>query len=325
MSSDPADFSRQHFKSPDIVDNDWLAWFREEFSRNYSKIETTPEDSVPFALHGVGRALPDVYIYRGTCSPSRSRNMAELAADDDPAISIGISGDMSFQLGDKEVALEPGKAVVVQNDAPIVMAQHSTSSFLSIRLRRRLLAPLVKDLSSLQNIPQITNQQVLRLLLGYVSALEREEAISRPETQHLVTTHIHELAALAIGATRDAEDFSESRGKRAGRIAAIKTDILTNLTSPRLSVTAVAARHNLTPRYVQMLFEAEGVTFSEFVLEQRLASAHRMLGDPSRIGQSVQTIALSTGFSDLSYFNRTFRRRFGVTPSDVRRTAREPR
>lgn len=323
MPSNPPDFSRQHFKTPDVVDNDWLAWFREEFSRNYSKIETTPKDDVPFALNGVGRALPDVYIYRGTCSPSRSRNMAELTADDDPVISVGISGDMALQLGDKEVILEPGKAIVLQNDAPVVMTQHSVGSFLSIRLRRRLLAPLVKDLSSLQNLPQIVDQQALRLLLGYVNALEREETISSPELQHLVTTGIHELAALAIGATRDTEESSENRGKRAGRMAAIKTDIFANLTSPRLSVAAVAARHGLTARYVQMLFEADGITFSEFVLQQRLASAYRMLSDPRHAGRAIHDIALQAGFGDLSYFNRSFRRRFGMTPSDARKLSTE--
>jgi AraC-like DNA-binding protein len=32
----------------------------------------------------------------------------------------------------------------------------------------------------------------------------------------------------------------------------------------------------------------------------------------------VSSVAFEVGFGDLSYFNRTFRRRFGATPSDVR-------
>jgi AraC-like DNA-binding protein len=35
----------------------------------------------------------------------------------------------------------------------------------------------------------------------------------------------------------------------------------------------------------------------------------------------IATIALDAGFGDLSYFNRTFRRRFGVAPSELRAAA----
>ena len=80
----------------------------------------------------------------------------------------------------------------------------------------------------------------------------------------------------------------------------------------------MAARQRVTPRYVQLLFESEGTTFSQFVLEQRLARAHRMLGDPRCAAWTIIAIAFTAGFGDVSYFNRAFRRRYGATPSDVR-------
>ena len=42
-----------------------------------------------------------------------------------------------------------------------------------------------------------------------------------------------------------------------------------------LSVAEVAQRHRMTPRYMHKLFENEGLTFSSFVRDQRLARAHR--------------------------------------------------
>lgn len=48
------------------------------------------------------------------------------------------------------------------------------------------------------------------------------------------------------------------------------------------------------------------------------AVAHRMLRDPLLASRRISTIAFDIGFSDLSYFNRTFRRAFGVTPSHPR-------
>jgi AraC-like DNA-binding protein len=43
-----------------------------------------------------------------------------------------------------------------------------------------------------------------------------------------------------------------------------------------------------------------------------------MLSDPRLGKRPVSAIAYDVGFRDLSYFNRTFRRRYGATPTDVR-------
>ena len=63
------------------------------------------------------------------------------------------------------------------------------------------------------------------------------------------------------------------------------------------------------------------MTFSQFVRGQRLACACRMLGDPLHTHWSITAIAFEAGFNDLSYFDRSFRRRYAASPSDVRRAA----
>jgi AraC-like DNA-binding protein len=44
--------------------------------------------------------------------------------------------------------------------------------------------------------------------------------------------------------------------------------------------------------------------------------------DPRYAGRSISAVTYEAGFGDLSYFNRTFRRRCGATPSNVREVAR---
>jgi len=137
-----------------------------------------------------------------------------------------------------------------------------------------------------------------------------------------VASHLTDLVALALGATGDSAEVARGRGLRAARLSAIKADIVANLAGPDLAIAAVAARHGVTPRYVGMLFESEGSSFTDFVLEQRLYRAHRMIADPRHADRMISAIAFASGFGDLSYFNRTFRRRFGMTPSEVRARAR---
>jgi AraC-like DNA-binding protein len=42
-------------------------------------------------------------------------------------------------------------------------------------------------------------------------------------------------------------------------------------------------------------------------------------------GWGISAIAYDAGFGDVSYFNRTFRRPYGVTPSEVREAAQRPK
>ena len=67
-----------------------------------------------------------------------------------------------------------------------------------------------------------------------------------------------------------------------------------------------------------MLFEEDGATFTDYALEQRLIAAHRMLSDARLRHLTIGAIAYQAGFGDLSHFNRSFRRRFGATPSEIR-------
>ncbi|WP_421929474.1 helix-turn-helix domain-containing protein [Neoaquamicrobium sediminum] len=73
---------------------------------------------------------------------------------------------------------------------------------------------------------------------------------------------------------------------------------------------------------MRSLFETEGTSFGDFVATRRLALAHRMLSDPCNATSSIASIALATGFGDLSWFNVRFRRAYGMTPKDVRALAR---
>src|SRR5882762_3847584 len=187
---------------------------------------------------------------------------------------------------------------------------------------KRKLSSLVAGLDAAYGRPIPADNPALRLLTHYIGIIEETESLAAPDLRRQAVTHIHDLMALAIGATRDAADIAKSWGARAARLRAIKEDIATRLDQPDLSAATIAVRHRIKPRWVQRLFESEGTTFTEYVLAQRLVRAHRLLTDPLYVNQKVSTIALDSGFGDLSYFNRAFRRCYGMTPSELRPAAR---
>jgi AraC-like DNA-binding protein len=280
------------------------------------ELEIAPETQPTFNITTL--PLLGVTVVNNSAPQMIVRNLVARAPDDDLLVGLPAMGQVSVKNGGDQLALGNTRMMLVAADVQHEVEYLTPADGFALRVKRSLMEPLVPNVSDLVNKPFDRNSAAVRLLLSYVRAIDAEEEITSPEMAHAVSAHICDLLALALGPSRDAAAVANSRGVRAARLAAIKTDVRENLVEPSLSAAVVAERHGVTPRYVHMLFELEGVTFSEHVVGQRLSRAHRMLTDPRFVHQSINSIALGVGFGDLSYFNRRFRRRFGLTPSDVR-------
>jgi AraC-like DNA-binding protein len=160
------------------------------------------------------------------------------------------------------------------------------------------------------------------LLTRYVDIVREDVEATDTELRRRVSDHILDLAALALGANGDYAEIARRRSATAARLAAIKSDILHALGRSDLSTEMIALRHGISPRYVRKLFEQSGSSFSDFVLAERLARAKRMLADKRCAHLNIAQIAHESGFGDVSYFHRIFRRHFGATPAELRDTAR---
>jgi len=303
-------------------------WKRGKMFREYVHNRIVNLDSCPLGredndLEGVGMILPDLGAVSVRMPPIRVARTRETMRDGNDNLRLvmllrAASSAPADHLG-RELTVEPGSAVVLSNcDLNAITFTASQSRMISLNLARKTLRPLLRDFDAV--LAHTIPKQIapLGLLAAYIEAFLGEPAQPTPEFAQLAVSHIYDLAALAMGATRDAAEIAKNRGLAAARLRAIKSDIAANLSRDHLSVVDIALRQRVTPRYVQLLFESEGTTFTEYVRNARLNRAHRMLMDPRLADRSIGAIAFDAGFSDLSYFNKAFRRRFGGTPSDVR-------
>ena len=159
---------------------------------------------------------------------------------------------------------------------------------------------------------------VTRLLHTALDAHHRLDEVNHPEAELLLGQYLADLVALAIGPSRDGAHLAEVRGLKAARLQAVLDHISRNFSHAGFSAADVAGRLGVSGRYVHLLLEETGASFSEHVLERRLTYAYDLLTNPGRLATRIGDIAFECGFSDLSHFNRSFRQRFGCTPSDAR-------
>lgn len=292
---------------------------REFFQRLGVRYDVSATGTEPVGIDLTLRRFPGVQFSSGRLQGAHYVRRRE---SNDPAEDVGLvvssKGRMFLGQCGREIVLDSGEATLVRFTETLDSAHRAPGDMLVMRIPRLQLAPRLTDPDDcvLRRIPRST--PALKLLTGYVNLVECERVPASEDMQHLIVPHCYDLAAVAIGATRDAVELAQGRGLRAARLLAIKQDIAGQLDRADLSVAALSVRHGCTPRFIQRLFESEGTTFTDYVLAQRLASAHRLLTDPRHAAEKISSIAVDVGFGDLSYFNRAFRRRYGETPSGIR-------
>src|SRR6478736_8665952 len=318
MLMNPDGFSTVRFSTADLPEKDRVAMWREHYGRMAMKLDIEPINDAPLECAILIRVLPGVQIMSTAMSPSRITRTREFLADGngDLTFIINQSGSVVTQSRGRDVVLREGDAVLMSTGEVKVFDRPVHGGSLSFRIPRSILSAIVPDVDDvvMQLIPQKT--EALKLLAGYAAPLFNDIALATPEFRRTAVNHLHDLVALALGAARDG--VAAGHAIPAARLRMAKSYIVENSSRRELSVGAVAAHLGLTPRNLQRLFESEGTTFSEFLLLQRLSRAHRMLTEPRLAQNPVGSIAYDAGFGDLSYFNRSFKRRFGMTPRDVR-------
>jgi AraC-like DNA-binding protein len=316
MTSD--DLLSLHISTSAFPAKDATEAFREIFAKAILQIEMEPLGGQELEVDMVLRGLPDFGMATGWSSPGRYPHTKNLIDSDDIVFVAIHEGHSAFTQRSRTMTLQAGEVVMTSIGEPATFSIPVKTNVTNLRFKRALLSPYLVNLDDALSQPKLRQSPALDLLLNYMNVLKDSDALATPELRRSVVAHMHDLAALAIGATRDGKEIAQGRGLRAARLHAIKTYILENLGMPNLTLGNVALRSGISPRYVNLLFESEGMTFSEFVIGQRLEWANRILANPRHAERTISSIAFEAGFSDLSYFNRTYRRRFGMTPSDAR-------
>lgn len=326
MSSNGAGFQPLHLSTDHLPPQHRVDVWREVFGRGVLRLDIEPLPGVPFSSDLKVYPLPGLTLVSAAMSGMREQRTRELVSDGNDAIGLAVNlyGPFIASRGGQDVTLRQGDAILASCAELGTFTRPSLGRAIGFCVPRAALATLIPNVEDMlaRAIPH--GAGALSLLSSYIATLVDDPALATPELQHLAVTHIYDLVALTLGATRDIAALAEGRGARAARLRAIKTDIDKNIGRRNLTLDALAARHRITPRYIQKLFADEGTSFTEFVLGQRLVRAHRLLIDPRFADRPVSAIAFEAGFGDLSYFNRAFRRIYGATPSGVREGARKP-
>src|SRR4051794_19091141 len=260
-----ADCTVVRFSTADYPPRERLEACREIYGRTLSRRDIEPLPDEPFHTEATMRRMPGLGIVTARRSAAIYRLRREFIDSDDVVVTVGLTSCSEAHQFGRTFSMSRGEASVLTASEPAFLNVPTYGEYINVRAPRRAMSQLVAGLDAAYGRPIPAESPALRLLTGYIGILDETEACATPDLRRQVVAHVHDLMALAIGATQDAAEIARNRGARAARLRAIKQDIANRLDRPDLSVAALAARHRIKPRWVQRLFESDSTTFTDYV------------------------------------------------------------
>ncbi|MBB6672254.1 helix-turn-helix domain-containing protein [Cohnella nanjingensis] len=124
------------------------------------------------------------------------------------------------------------------------------------------------------------------------------------------------LETLTLIRDPDESASSDSAGSRDSLVKKVEV-YLEDFQGDRLNVADLAASLHMSYGHLARLYKKRtGITLIERMNRIRLEKACELLGQPDLL---IKEVAERSGFPDLSYFSKVFKRRYGVSPQAYRK------
>jgi AraC-like DNA-binding protein len=301
------------------------AW-REGICRGFCRLDVGPADDDYIDCHNEFILLRPIAIATPKGTSARFARTRDLLKDgcDDLVLIFATRGNVRVTQGSKAIDLTAGQMCLTEMNIAGAVDLNQAGGFTTTRFPRSLLLQVAPSAET-QLARALGHDRALSAMIERYSLLCSEVAGELDATgQQAAAQHLSDLVGHFIETGAEQKKVLP-RGLSIARLNLLKADVLRNLDRSNLTIETVARANGLSGRQAQRMFALSGTTFTDFVLEQRLLLARRLLLHESTDYRKVSDIALSVGFNDLSYFNRSFKRRFGVTPSDIKTEARAER
>ncbi|HYS84511.1 MAG TPA: AraC family transcriptional regulator [Bradyrhizobium sp.] len=295
--------------------------FAELFEHFSNTGELDPAPDVPFraAMNSIHIGTTMLGRCDGTFTTVRRERRQVVETNDDRYCLARNTGNRDAQVlhRGREFTMRPGSMVLLKLDEPFFSADGaSRKRFTNVHLPMATLKAMVADVDDMVG-RELEPGGALSLAMDYSDLLLRNPA-AVDEAGMAISAHLTDLVSLGLGARGDLAVAARRGGLRAVRLKAVLTILEKRFAEPDFSAHKLAAAAGLSERYVNELLYEAGASFTTRLTELRLRQAADLLTRAGGGAGRISDIAFDCGFNDLSYFNRCFRRRFGLTPSAAR-------
>jgi AraC-like DNA-binding protein len=232
-------------------------------------------------------------------------------------IQLYEKGDMLWETDSGPMSFPKDGLVVFDLAQPMVSKTNNFAN-ISLFIPRLMLEDQLKSAGD-QHLRVLTGREpMVQLLRDHMISLKKlSSRITARQAVEIAPATVG-LAAACLNAAISPDSPHQASGIVFAQITKARRFVEANITNPNLSVEAICIEVGVSRSKLYELFESFG-GIARYVRERRLRRALLALTDATTCHHSIYDIALASGYTNDAAFVRAFRRRYGLTPKDVRR------
>lgn len=228
-----------------------------------------------------------------------------------------LEGRATIQQAEKSYVMEPGDLALMTGGLPYSIEYEQSSRRIIVRIPHDVFKQRLTRCEETEIIGHLPNEGLGKVVNELLKSVAFESESLNVTEQFTLTQSLLELTGALTRALIN-PDTLRSGPKHTDLLNRIFSYIEQHYMDNDLSPEKIAKANGISTRYLHSLFRDAGTTVLKWVWERRLKAARSDLLDPAQAQARISEIAFRRGFNDSAHFSRTFRNRFGVSPTQLR-------
>lgn len=292
-------------------------WYESTGRRMDCRRGGDPSKEVKARVHGLVRNDVEFLDYTSeSFLMTRDRAMCGRDGRDEVSIGLVMSPKTGAIQNDNELSLQRGELYVIDFGRPVssVIPNHHE---LAVTLPRRMVMQVMgSDLDKLGG-QRLSTSGIGGLLASHMQALAREARFLTPAQQQVALQVTADLALATLQASALSRN-SNMAPYTTGLYAAACQTIRQHCTDFSFDVDRLATMMGCSRASLYRMFRDQNRSVAAEIWDARLQCAHNMLKSQRCNKLTISEIARRAGFLDQSTFSKMFKKRYGLSPRDLR-------